>query len=297
MSNYGVIPAGFSRKPLAVTLAEIENALITEFGPKVVQTPQSPLGQINGLFADMVTELWELAEDIYQSYDVDQAEGTRLDVLGKLRLIRRGSDESDDPFRHAISNQSTARISLSDLSRAVRGVPGVTYRHVFVNETRDVDSRGLPANTIAVAALGGDDGDLATAVNMFVIPGISTYGNTPITALDEEGFCRTVFAVRPIEVPTRITVTVRTYSDERGCPPPAQSGIENTMLQHLTANDTRPLNGERLSDYLVRQFVESTYSTVEFVALSVDRDDPSGDPADFAFFEIAQVESVDVVIV
>ena len=64
MTDYGVQPTGFVRKPLAVILAEIESSLITEFGPGVIQTPQSPLGQINGTFADIMAEMWELFEDV-----------------------------------------------------------------------------------------------------------------------------------------------------------------------------------------------------------------------------------------
>ena len=85
MADYGVQSEGFVRKPLSIVLAEIESALITEFGPGFVQTPQTPMGQINGIFAEAVAKLWEHAEDIYQSYDPDQAEGTRLDTLGRLR--------------------------------------------------------------------------------------------------------------------------------------------------------------------------------------------------------------------
>ena len=88
MTDYGVQPTGFVRKPLNVILAEIEAAMITEFGPDAIQTAQSPFGQLNGLFADLANELWERAEDIYLSHDPDQAEGNRLDTIGRVRQIK-----------------------------------------------------------------------------------------------------------------------------------------------------------------------------------------------------------------
>jgi hypothetical protein len=45
MAEYGVLPTGYARKPLAVILAEIEQRMIDLFGPNVVQTAQSPLGR------------------------------------------------------------------------------------------------------------------------------------------------------------------------------------------------------------------------------------------------------------
>jgi hypothetical protein len=87
--TYGVVPTGFNRKSFNTILLEIENAMVTEFGPSVIQTSQSPFGQLNGLMADLITTLWEYAEDVYQSYDVEQAEGTRLDALATLRLMKQ----------------------------------------------------------------------------------------------------------------------------------------------------------------------------------------------------------------
>ena len=43
MTDYGITKEGFIVKPLPVILAEIEALMITEFGPDVIQTPQSPL--------------------------------------------------------------------------------------------------------------------------------------------------------------------------------------------------------------------------------------------------------------
>lgn len=299
MSSYGVQPTGFVRKPLPIIHAEIEALLITEFGPDVVQTSQSPLGQINGLIADLVAELWEVAEDVYQSYDPDQAEGRRLDTLARLRLLARGPDEPDAAFRTAITNASTARINLADLSRAIQSVPGVTFRSVTVNESQALMNNAIPPNTIAIAVIGGEDEHVAAAVNQYVIPGISTYGAFEINTV-EDGFCRALYITRPQEVGVALTVTVRTSATRNGCPPPSPTAVEAALLEFLISPETRPINGQSITPYLVRQFVESRFPTVEFSRLYGEREDgvasqPDGSVA-FAFTEIADVRAVTVAI-
>ncbi|MEF2554056.1 hypothetical protein VQ042_22400 [Aurantimonas sp. A2-1-M11] len=294
MSTYGVQPTGFVRKNLATTLAELEQQMVTEFAPGVIQTPQSPFGQLNGLMADIITELWELAQDVYQSYDPDQAEGSRLDILGRIRLIRRNETESDSNLRQLITNDATARINLADLFRAVKNVPGVTFARVFVNETPEIDDLGLTPNTVAVAALGGDDDDIAEAINQFVIPGVSTYGNTELS-FDDDGFCRALRMVRPIEVETVVTVRVRVSADRNGCPPPSSNAIREALYTFLTGIDTRPANGQAITPHFVRTFLEGLFSNVEVLSISGVKDgEPSteGVGIPYSFFEIAQVTSV-----
>lgn len=297
MTTYGVVPEGFQRKPLAVILAEIEAQLITEFGPDVIQTSQSPLGQLNGVFADLTSELWEFAEDTYQSYDPDQAEGTRLDTLAKLRLLRRSSGESDEDFRQAITNADRGRNDIQDLSRAVRGLDGVTYTQVFVNDSNAVDDNGMSPGMIAVAVLGGDDDEIGLTMRNYITPGISTYGNVDIsTTID--GFCRAMRVIRPILIPVKITIAVRVGKDTRGCPPPSFQAIKNTLLQDLAA---ALINGMDISLFLIRSLIESRYpNIVEVVSILGERDNISqslNQPVDIGFIEMATVAAEDISII
>lgn len=294
MSEYGVQPTGFVRKPLSAILAEIEASLITEFGPGVIQTPQSPLGQINGLMADLVAGLWELGEDVYQSVDPDQAEGARLETLAKIRLLERGR-ESDEAFRRSLTNAGVARVGMADFQRALIGLPGVSYAKVFVNETSAVDANGIPPNTIAAAVIGGDDLEVGTVVNRYVTPGISTHGNVPIQT-DEDGFCRQFQIVRPIEVPVSLTIEVRMQSGD--CPAPAPTAVAAALLGYLTAAETRPANGQPITPFIIRQFIESTFPQVEFVYFSGVRDETrTGMNVPILFFEIARVEEIQINVV
>lgn len=294
MSEYGVQPTGFVRKPLSAILAEIEASLITEFGPGVIQTPQSPLGQLNGLMADLVAGLWELGEDVYQSVDPDQAEGARLETLAKIRLLERGR-ESDEAFRRSLTNAGVARVGMADFQRALIGLPGVSYAKVFVNETSAVDANGIPPNTIAAAVIGGDDLAVGAVVNRYVTPGISTHGNVPIQT-DEDGFCRQFQIVRPIEVPVSLTIEVRMQSGD--CPAPAPAAIAAALLGYLMAAETRPANGQPITPFIIRQFIESTFPQVEFVYFSGVRDETrTGMDVPILFFEIARVEEIQINVV
>lgn len=266
MADYGVQPTGFVRKPLAVILAEIEAANITEFGPGIIQTSQSPLGQVNGVFADLTAQLWEILADVYQSYDPDQAEGLRLDTLARLRILSRGVNESDADFRKAITNTGRARVDLQDLTRAVRGVDGVIYTQVFVNDTATTDANGMPPNTVAVAVIGGSDDEITRQMRDYIVPGISTYGNVSVST-EIEGFCRSFLIVRPITVAVTLAVEVRTRPDAFGCPPPSTGAIRDALVNGLAL-----LNGDDVTWFKIRSLVESVFPTVEVVSINGARD-------------------------
>lgn len=262
--SYGIQPTGYVRKPISVILAELEAEMVTEFGPGVIQTPQTPLGQLNGLMADMVAELWERAEDLYQSYDPDQAEGTRLDTLGRIRLLNRGGGEGDTAYRQAITNVSRSRVDVQDLVRAVRGLEGVTYVQVFTDQP-DVDP-----GYVAVAVLGGDDAEIAETLRRYVVPGISTYGNHAVTSVIE-GFCRSMSVIRPVLVPVELAVTVKLTKDSTGCPPPSTTAIRAALAENLDV-----INGRDVTTHLITATLNRLFSNVEVTRAVSGRD---GNPA------------------
>lgn len=266
MTDYGIQPTGFVRKPLSVILAEIEAQMVTEFGPGVLQTADTPFGQLNGLMSDLVTGLWELAEDVYQSYDPAQAEGNRLDTLGSIRLLKRQIDETDTVYRQAITNEGSARIDLQDVARAVAPLAGVTYYHVWVNDTGEVDENLMPPSSVCVAVTGGDDSEIANAIRQYLVPGISVYGNTTIESL-VDGRCRSLRILRPIDVPVELTITVNKFRDNAGCPPPSNDAIKSYLLSNLNV-----LNGTDIDHYLIRSVIENGFSNVEVKGISGSRD-------------------------
>jgi hypothetical protein len=250
----------------------------------------------------MTTILWEFAEDVYQSYDVDQAEGSRLNILAKIRLMDRMTGESDADFRKAITNQGRARVDVQDLARAVTNVDGVTYCHVWVNDTSLLDQvTGLPGGTLCVAVLGGSDQEVGEAIRRFVAPGISLYGNTYITTVTE-GYCRTLVILRPYLVPVLMNINIRVRKDVYGCPPPSIMSMEEALLEALAPGGSHQmLNGDDVTHYRIRSVIEALFPNVEVVSIETMRKGGPGEPMlgdlPIAFSELATFEAADVEVI
>lgn len=294
MSNYGVQPTGYVRKPLAVILAELEAVMITEFGPGVIQTPQSPLGQLNGLVADMVAEIEERNLDLYQSYDPDQAEGARLDILGRLRLLNRG-DETEDDYRRAITNEGQSRIDIQDMHWSIKTLDGVEFVQVFVNETGEFEIPELSQASVAVAVIGGDDNEIANVVRKYVVPGISTYGNYQVYS-NIDGFCRTLSIIRPILVPVTLQINLRVRNDRYGCPAPSPTAVKNVLAEGWM---NERVNGKSPSFYSLRTIIEGAFSNVELTDFTGFRDGQSyfqNQDVPISFIEIAGLDTLDMTV-
>lgn len=290
MTDYGVLPTGFSRKPLSVIIAEIEASLITEFGPGLVQTAQSPMGQINGIFADRTSAVLELIEDIYHALDPDQAEGVNLDIIGRIRRIPRAAGQSDESYRQAITNAGQARIDLQDISRAIAALDGVTYSKVWTRD--DTDSIPTPSN-LCIAVTGGDDDEIAATIRAYVVPGMTLYGNTTVESTID-GYCRSFRILRPIDVPVTLEITVRTFRDALGCPPPSSTAIKAALI-----NEAYFLNGDDITFYAIRQIIESAFSNVEVVSINGERDSiaqTDNQEVSIGFIERASLASDDVTV-
>ena len=101
-------------------------------------------------------------------------------MLGRLRLLARAEDEADASFRADITNAGRANVEIADLGRAVRNVAGVAWSQVWINDRGTTDENGQDAHSLCVAAIGGDDSNLADVLMAYVVPGIGTHGNMPV---------------------------------------------------------------------------------------------------------------------
>lgn len=295
MSDYGVQSTGFVRKPLSVILAELELAMVTEFGPGVVQTPQSPLGQLNGLMADLASEMWERSEEIYQSYDPDQAEGSRLDILARLRLINRAS-ETDPQIRRSITNEGFARVTLQDFARELAGISGVEYSRVWINDAGELDRFNIAKNDVSVVVDGGSDPEIANVVRDFIVPGISTHG-THVVNSSVAGYCQSFFVTRPIYIYPEVTLRVETFNDRDGCPAPSLSDIKSVFIQNWNA---QVLNSQEMSASSIRKVVECDFSNVNVLSFTatLEGQTPASDQTlNSAFEEIIKLTDENVSIV
>ncbi len=89
MSNYGLSPEGFKRKRLDQLLEELNSEVKAIFGDNFNVSPESPDGQINGVISESNANLWELAEEAYNSFNPSAASGNALSNLVQLNGITR----------------------------------------------------------------------------------------------------------------------------------------------------------------------------------------------------------------
>lgn len=87
---YGLLSTGFVPKPYTAVLSDIEADFRASFGESIDLTPQSALGQIAGIIAERVSEVWDASQAVYNAFVPDSATGAALDALaaitGTLRL-------------------------------------------------------------------------------------------------------------------------------------------------------------------------------------------------------------------
>lgn len=86
--TFGLSPLGFKAKRLADLKQDLENAFIAEFGDVNI-APQSVFGQIIGVMAKPLADVWENLQDVYFSQYPNSAEGAALDNVVQYNGITR----------------------------------------------------------------------------------------------------------------------------------------------------------------------------------------------------------------
>ena len=192
-------------------------------------------------------------------------------------------------------NDGQAEVDVQDLVRAIRSLDGVTYTQVFVNETGEITAEGFESGSLSVAILGGEDSDIARAIRRYVVPGINTFGNHPVTSVID-GFCRQFNIIRPIPVGVELRVELRVTDDRFGCPPAALAVVKSHLLSEW---ESSRVNGLDLSFYTVRSIIESQFTNMEVVVVQGSRDGidyADNQAVPIAFIEMAELTEDDVTI-
>lgn len=85
----GLTSQGFSIKRVGDVVADMERGLREAFGAEIVTGAGTGFGKLIGVVAREAGELWELAQDTYDSQYPDTAEGSSLDQAGAYTGHRR----------------------------------------------------------------------------------------------------------------------------------------------------------------------------------------------------------------
>ena len=87
--TFGVVPEGFNKKTLADIKGDIEDRQRATINPLLNLSSSSVFGQNNGIFADVVRELWDVAEAVHNGINPDSNEGAMQDFVAAITGARR----------------------------------------------------------------------------------------------------------------------------------------------------------------------------------------------------------------
>lgn len=149
---WGVTTDGFNKKTLDDLTTEIEASERSDIDPSLNLGADSVFGQLNGIFADKLRELWDLAQAVYRSLYPDSAEGDALDNIASLTGVTRQA-----------ATKSTATVTISGdpatvipvgrvISVATTGDRFVTLAEVIIGGGGSIDAEVEAEETGPIAA-------------------------------------------------------------------------------------------------------------------------------------------------
>ena len=162
MSDFGVTELGFNRKRLDVIKAEIEADLKALFGANLNVEPESPDGQIVGIFSKALADLYEVAESAYNSVNVSAATGAALSRLVQLGGTTR---KAASPSTATVELLGTAGTTIPAGSEIKSPSTDVSFT---LDDAVTIGPGGSGTGTITAAVTG------ATAVSAGTITEIGT---------------------------------------------------------------------------------------------------------------------------
>lgn len=84
MTDFGVTPTGFVLKRLEDILKSIQDRHRVSFGDEIDSAIATELGQLDGNFASELAEIWELAQEAFNGFDIENAADYLLTALASL---------------------------------------------------------------------------------------------------------------------------------------------------------------------------------------------------------------------
>lgn len=138
---FGLTADGF----VAKTLEDVEAGFVMQQRANIdanIDTSQFELiGQLNGIMANEIAEVWELAEAVHDAMDPDKAVGAQQDALYALtNTLRLGSSKSTVVATVVLLPE--ANIAVGDAQASVAGNPSAK----FVNAAAMVGDPGGPTS-------------------------------------------------------------------------------------------------------------------------------------------------------
>lgn len=162
---YGVTSDGFVPKTLENILDSIEarERASNSLGTNINTSAHTVLGQLNGIYAEKIRELWELAESIYSSRNPDNATDEALDELAALcpGIIRE--DATYSTVTATVNLDAGITLSIGSVA-SVANSPNSR----FVTTELITNTGGVAAD-FGVAMQAEDTGPVYAAINTLTV--------------------------------------------------------------------------------------------------------------------------------
>jgi uncharacterized phage protein gp47/JayE len=163
MPDYGVTPTGFVYKPYTVIYNDLVVGWRANFGADLDVSIDTPNGQLTGLFAAPIAEIWQQMNAVYDAYNPNAAYGISLTNIGVITYTPRQTPGKSTGPAIIVGTPGTfipmniARIFTQPLQNNFRLLSDVTIP---------------PSGTITVQAEALDDGPILAPAG--TLTGIAT---------------------------------------------------------------------------------------------------------------------------
>lgn len=108
-------------------------------------------------------------------------------------------EETDEELR--LRRDLSTEVPSQGPVEALRGnllqVNGVEFVAVYINNTLEIDGRGIPPKTVTAVVQGGQDEDIAKVMFLRSATGVDFFGNTALTLWDKQGEPHEIRWLRP----------------------------------------------------------------------------------------------------
>lgn len=146
---------GFTRSRLDERLAALQVAVQSIFGTDINLDPDSIDGQTLGIFAESQSNLDQLAEDVYHSFNPQSATGVALSRLVQLNGIRRIEGTYSTATIHCVGSQGTVIPAGSLVKSTSTNATFATLVDATIDGTGQVDVAAQASVKGAVLAPAG----------------------------------------------------------------------------------------------------------------------------------------------
>ena len=152
MPAYGATPAGFTTKPLSQIISDLTAAIQAELGADLDLSPQTPDGQILGIFGTEIASMWELAQIAYNQFNREDTEGAGLDNVGDLTGTPRAGATYTQVYCRCWLDKAHAPYIKGSLVANVSGQTEQQFANA-VDVTADMITGSVPsANAVVLFA-------------------------------------------------------------------------------------------------------------------------------------------------